>query len=336
MIKFSDALSDVTTSTHKDGYKVVKAKVARTGVQSYLRREFGDYAPVGNPDDVLKIYRPPSEVFSDDAVNGWAHVPVTIDHPADLVSPDNYKDLAVGEVTSRAKIGTDDGWLSLEFLLKDAAAIKASETTHKQYSGGYTADIDFTKGVTPTGESYDGIQRAINPNHLALVPKGRAFKDALHGDAKPWGITPQSETKKEPTMDLIKVMVGDKAVQVAATDADFIAKMVKDHQSALDTKDETIGELKAECAEATAKILTDAQIDELVTAKAEATARREAVRAKFGDEAVKDATDAEIKGIYSVMDKTPAKVDPVRKALADAKPGDADPWAAIIDKMKGK
>jgi len=137
-------------------------------------------------------------------------------------------------------------------------------------------------------------------------------------------------------MDLIKVMVGDKAVQVAAQDADFIAKLVKDHQKAIDEKDEMIGQLKAECAEANAKILSDAQIDAMVKERADAMARREAVRAKYGDEAVKDATDAEIKGIYSVMDKTPAKPDPVRQALADAKPRPDDPWSGVMDKMYGK
>ena len=137
-------------------------------------------------------------------------------------------------------------------------------------------------------------------------------------------------------MDIVKVMVGDKAVQVAASDADFIAALIKDHKAALDTKDEEIGALKAECAEANAKVLTDAQIDELVTAKAESKARRDAVRAKFGDEAVEGASDAEIAGIYRVMDKAPAKSDPVRQALADAKPDEKDPWGKVIDKMYGK
>ena len=332
-MNFEDALTDVRTRTHKDGYKLVAAKVARTGIQGYLRKEFGDSAPTGNPNDIIRVYRPPEEVFADRAINGWAHVPVTIDHPDVMVSPDNYKDYAVGEVTSRAKVD-DDGWLTLEFLLKDATAINASESTHKEYSGGYTADIEFISGVTSDGEFFDAVQKAINPNHLALVPKGRAFKDALPGDAKKWGISPQPETEKESKMDLIKVMVGDKAVQVAAADADFIAKMVKDHQEALDAKDEEIGSLKAECAEANAKVLSDEAIDALVTAKAEATARREAVRAKFGDEAVEGASDAEIKGIYKVMDTMPAKSDPVRKALADAKPNeDKNPWDDVMDKM---
>ena len=48
---------------------------------------------------------------------------------------------------------------------------------------------------------------------------------------------------------------------------------------------------------------------------------KEAVKAKFGDEAIKDASDAEIAGMYRVLDKAPAKVnDAARAVLNDMKP----------------
>jgi uncharacterized protein len=325
MIKFTDRANIGITKLTDDGYLVTQARALRTGVQVYRAHELGLEG-----DQLVKVMRPVESVFHKDSLASLAHAPVTMDHPSERVTSENWKQYAVGEVST--EVLRDGEYLALNIFLKDAKAIKDVDGGKRELSASYQADLH--KSDNP---DYDYVMQPPIYDHVAIVDRARAGSQARIGDNAPtWGAAPVTVTKKEPEMDLIKVMVGDKAVQVAAADADFIAKMVKDHQAAMDAKDETIGELKAECAEATAKILTDEAIDELVTAKAEATARREAVKAKFGDEAVKDATDAEIKGIYSVMDKAPAKVDPVRKALADAKPNEDDPWAGVIDKMYGK
>lgn len=336
-LRDSVAMRDV--QTHKDGYKIVRGRVARTGMQGYRRWELGDAAPVGDPNDVLQIYRPDDEVFAGSAVNGWAHVPVTLDHPAELVTPDNVKDLAVGEVTSRARI--DGEWFELEWMVKDSAGIEALDTTHFEVSGGYTAEIDFTPGVTADGRSYDGSQRSIDPNHLALVPKGRAFSDAASTVAN-WGAKPVIQDK-EVKMDIKTIVVGDKAVQVAASDASTVEQVMRDHKAEIEAKDAeiaardtTIGELKAENAETAKKVMTDADIAaevikrKAVTDKAAgfmpefkddgqslADIKRAAVRAHFGDDAAAaDVTDAEINGIFRVME--PAKVNEgVRDAMRE-------------------
>jgi hypothetical protein len=71
---------------------------------------------------------------------------------------------------------------------------------------------------------------------------------------------------------------------------------------------------------------------------ADAMARREAVKAKFGDEAIKDASDAEIAGMFKIIDKAPAQDDTARKALGDAMKMKAeekdDPWAKLNAKKK--
>ena len=46
-----------------DGYLVAEARVARTGIQEYSRRELG----MGG-DGVVRVYRPESEVFAEDAM----------------------------------------------------------------------------------------------------------------------------------------------------------------------------------------------------------------------------------------------------------------------------
>jgi hypothetical protein len=341
-VQFTDTVALREVQTHKDGYKIVRGRIARTGLQGYLRRELGDAAPMGDPNDVLQIYRPDDEVFADEALNGWAHVPVTVDHPPELVTPDNVSKYAVGETTARARVN-EDGWLDLEWIVKAARGISAMDSTHLETSGGYQALIDFTPGVTPDGRKYDGVQRGINPNHLALVPNGRAFSDAA--PVAKWGATPVILDKKEVQMDIKTVVVGDKAVQVAASDAHTIEQVMKDHKAELAAKDaeiaaaqETIGELKAECADTAKKVMSDADIAAAVVARKAVTdkaaefvegfndegqtladIKRAAVKAKFGDEAAAtEVSDAEINGIFRVME--PAKVnDAARDAMKEGK-----------------
>jgi uncharacterized protein len=324
MIKFNDRANIGQVKTTLDGYVIAQARALRSGVQVYRASELG---LIG--DHMVKVYRPEDSVFDTGSVNSLAHAPVTIDHPSEMVTADNWSKYAVGEVSK--DFLRDGEFLAANIFLKDKRAIDAVNSGKVELSAGYVADM-----MPSDNPAYDFIMGPPKYNHLAIVDKARAGNEARIGDsATTWGAAPLT-IERTPEMDLIKVMVGDKAVQVAAVDADFIAKLVKDHQTAIDEKDEMIGQLKAECKDATDKILTDAQIDALVKDKADAMARREAVRAKYGDEAVKDATDAEIKGIYSVMDKAPAKADPVRQALADAKPNTGNPWEKVMDKMYGK
>lgn len=314
---------------------------------------------MGDPDDVLQIYRPDDEVFSDGAVNGWAHVPVTLDHPPELVTPNNIKEYAIGEVTSRARI--DGEWFELEWMVKDNSGIEKMIDTHVQTSGGYTAVIDYTPGLTPDGRKYDGVQRSIDPNHLALVPRGRAFSDAANTVAN-WGTAPQ--LNKDHEMSMKPIAIGDAVVNVAIADADIVVKMIKDHkaeleaaQATIEARDETIGELKAECAEATSKVMTDEDIAAAVVARKAVTdkaatfdaefkdagqsvadIKRGAVRAVYGDEAAAtEVSDAEINGIFRVME--PKKVDDtarevLKKGKEKAKP--KGEWDGMFKKKGDK
>ena len=116
--------------------------------------------------------------------------------------------------------------------------------------------------------------------------------------------------------ELKTVILGDKEVSVEAKDAATVAAILKDHKAVLDAKDVAIGELKAKLADAEAKVLTDEALAELVDAKVEAKSKYEAVKAKFGDESIKDASDAEIAGMYRVIDKVAN--NSVRDAFGEA------------------
>lgn len=323
MHKFLDKATIGTVNRTSEGYVTARAKAVRAGVQDYRASELG---LIGN--HIVRVMRPETEVFAVDSVKGFAHAPVTNDHPAEMVDADNWRELAVGEVG--ANVMRDGEFLALDLILKDAAAIKAFDSGKKELSAGYTAEIEFVDGVA----EYDAIMKNIRINHLALVDAARAGSEARIGDsaANQWGVSPLTTVTEVPKMEMKAVAIGDKAVNVAATDADTLKAIV-------DAKDAAIGELKAQLADAQSQILSDDAIDALVKDRADAMARRDAVKAKFGDEAVKDASDAEILGMFKVIDKAPAADDAARKALGDAmkmkSEEENDPWAVVNAKKKG-
>ena len=319
MLKFQDRATVGATKDTQDGYLVATSKIARTGIQLYRADEVG---LIGS--HAVRVYRAESEVFSKDALASLQHAPVTLNHPKELVTSDNWASLAKGEVST--DILRDGDYLAASLIIKDSDAATAARSTHKEISLGYTASITMQDGVSPSGEKYDAVMTGFNYNHLALVPKGRAGDKARIGDsAINWGASPV--TTKGPAMELTKVVIGDKAINVAASDADVFTKLIAD-------KDTAIGTLKAELADAQSKILTDEQITAKVAAMADAATKRAAVKAKFGDDAIKDASDAEIAGMYRVIGD--AKDDTARKTIADmkTKEDNSDPWAKVIKAKK--
>jgi hypothetical protein len=91
-MQFTDAVTVAGTRRRDDGYLVADARIARTGIQTYHGSE------VGKPNmAAVRVYRPGSEVFSEDTLKSAAHRPVTNDHPEEHVTSKNWKDYAVGQ-----------------------------------------------------------------------------------------------------------------------------------------------------------------------------------------------------------------------------------------------
>src|SRR5690606_2471318 len=186
---------------------------------------------------------------------------------------------AVGEVGDAF---TKDGeWIVVNPMIKDAKGIEAAKTTHKEISMGYNANIVKARdGIDADFEMTD-----IRMNHLALAPRGRAVSQARIGgswvagpisDNQP-GVTPNNRPK-EGHMTTTAVVLGDKAVQVHVEDAAEVerfkresAKALADAEAKLTStiaaKDEEIGKLKAELADA--KKAAEIDVDALVAARSE-------------------------------------------------------------------
>lgn len=164
MTEILDCMPSERTYT-PEGFLIARAKLARSGIQPYRASEFSDVAD--NPMRILSIYRPPEEVFAPESLASFENAPLTNDHPSSFfVTADNWRHLAIGSVRN---IRQQDGYVVGDLIVQDKSAIALIESGKVGLSAGYQSQKEMTPGVTPDGQPYDGIQRNIRVNHIALV-----------------------------------------------------------------------------------------------------------------------------------------------------------------------
>lgn len=145
----------------------VKANLARTGIQRYRRAD----------GSVRVEYRPPEEVFREKSLASYVGAPVTVGHPAKVDRKSWKRDTAGVVVVHPHKTALHDGeqYVTTVVDVNEDQALDGVESGRLvELSVGYTCDFDPTPGVTPKGEKYDGVQRNIRVNHVALLPEGAA------------------------------------------------------------------------------------------------------------------------------------------------------------------
>ena len=181
--------------------------------EGYLTRA-GIFVYRDGQGNTVRELRPPEEVFHPDSLASFALVPVTNDHPSELLTADNAKQYAVGSVS---EVVTPDGdKVRASLMITDAAAIEALDAGKSELSCGYTANVEFSPGVW-NGQPYDAVQRNIRGNHVALVDAGRAGPAcAIRMDA--------AGAAQEITMEDVMLELGGAQYSVPA---DLAAELVK-------------------------------------------------------------------------------------------------------------
>lgn len=215
----------------------VPARIGRTGVQIYRNVDGSE----------RREYRPPEEVFSADSLSTLASAPVTRLHPPVLVTTDNWKDYAIGDVSEkqpeRQRVDSNE-FIEAPLVINHGPAIAEIQDGNLcEVSAGYTCELDETPGVTPNGERYDAIQRNIKYNHAALGPQGfaRAGREArLRTDGNQ--DTTTEKTKMKVTLDGIEYEKGSDS-HVSALET----KMTSEKARA-DKAEKELGETKATLA----------------------------------------------------------------------------------------
>lgn len=339
-MQFTDSAPIAGVRLTRDGYAVAEVRAARTGIQQYTGSE------VGRPDlAVVNVYRPPESVFAADSMASYGFKPVTINHPAEGVTADSWKDLAVGVVGG--DVVRDGGYVKVPLALMDAAAIKAVQDGTREISMGYVCDLAFEDGVTPEGEAYQAIQRDIRINHLALVPKGRAGPHCRVGDkgAPETGHDPapinhgdRHMTLKTITVDGLPVETTDAGI--AAIDklrgllstSDAALKAANDKATeTIAAKDAELAKKDAEIDDLKAKVIDGAALDALVAERSAIVTKAKALDAKvvtdgktnaeikravLGD-AAKDKPDAYVDAAFDLKTADLKVADPLRSTIAD-------------------
>lgn len=339
ILSIADRAEVSGTRRTADGYLVAECRAARgDNIQIYFGREIGD-------DDAsreFRVYRPADEVFKADSLRTYGNKPITVNHPAEGVTAENWRDTAVGHIGS--EVIRDGEFVKIPMMISDAAAIAHVEGGTRELSMGYDCELVMEAGTTADGRAYDAYQRNIRINHLAIVPAGRAGPQCRIGDQSRVRIEqPQKKDAvpmtKSVTIDGKTFEVADEiAAALAAKDAAAIAekqaiekkvtdttsaaadvltqaqKAIADLKAQIPTADQ-VGKMASELADAriaAKSIAPDLDTSALFTADAVKSA---AAKAVLGD-AAKDRSADYLSAAFDMLLARKNDADPVAKAIA--------------------
>ena len=335
-------MTDVATFTGArvtdEGYLIANVRTARIGTQDYRGVE------LDRPDlDTVTVYRDESEVFHKASLQTFGLLPVTDDHPVDLVTADTARMVSVG--TTNEEVLRDGEYLRIGIKLTDAATIRKVQDGKRELSVGYTSELVWGDGIAPDGTAYQARQTNIVGNHIAIVAAGRAGPLARIGDTEPitvagWGASPITDEKDVIMADAIQtrtVLIDGLSVVTTDAGAQALEKLqgqITDAQTALAAKDGELAAKDAKIAEMANATLSDADLDAKVAARADligkakaiakdvettglsdAAIRKAVVVEVLGDAALTGKPDAYIDAYFDILSEDAAKDDPVADAL---------------------
>lgn len=138
---------------------------SRTGIFTY----------VNDDGSLRRELRPASEVFDPASLASLEMLPVVEDHPADGRIGNDHKRAQGWTVDGVRRDGEN---VVGSLLVTDPDLLAAMRGGKQELSVGYAVNYDATPGVDPVHGKYDGVQRNIRGDHLAVVDFGRAGRDA--------------------------------------------------------------------------------------------------------------------------------------------------------------
>ncbi len=287
-----DVISASQRTKTPAGFLLVPAVFSRTGIHEYKAGQIGITDRPST--DVVKVYRPPSEVFDEESMSSFGRVPVTNDHPGGNghVTLDNVDSLSVG--TSDPGVTRDGDLMRGTLFITNKRAIQDIEDGKTQLSNGYHAQFDLTPGKTPEGEVYDAIQQDIRGNHIAIVQNGRGGPAVAIAD------------KGENT---VKLTLDGKEYEVDQAVADALKKADEDTKAAL--------QLASDAEEAAKKEKDPEDEDDDEKKKKNPFASKDAALKKERDEALA-ARDAAIRDVPTA-DQLDELAEARASVLADAR-----------------
>lgn len=260
-----------------NGYLRTTGKLTRVGIFDYLRAD----------GSIQKELRPAEEVFKTDSIASFGLVPLTNGHPPEALTSSNTRRWQTGTISEPKQ---DGDFMVADIQVTDEKTIDDAKAGKSELSNGYLCDFEETPGVHPQFGRYDGIQRNIRGNHVALVPRARGGRDLtirLDGDDArmiPDGHTPPTpqpgpSPRSDSKMKTIRIDGVDYEV------SEPVMQAVSKLQARADGAGEQIETLTAEVS--TEKARADKAGEDL---EAEKTARAD----ESSDEAIQKRVDARV------------------------------------------
>jgi hypothetical protein len=164
----------------RDGRMHVEvANISKACVNPYVGHEIPEWKALGlDGDKIYKLLRDPAEL--EKAAPTANNIPVMLEHVA-VTADDHQPELVVGSTGTGAIFQAPFLRNGLVLWARDGIDVVESEE-QKELSCAYHYRADMTPG-TYEGDSYDGVMRDIEFNHVALVREGRAGADVVVGDS---------------------------------------------------------------------------------------------------------------------------------------------------------
>lgn len=292
--------------------------------------------------------RHPDEVFHADSLASLAGVAVTEGHQG-LVSPATIRSLRVGTVVGDPKRA--GSMVQAKIQIEDERLISAQtkDKTYTELSCGYHMQYDPTPGVY-NGERYDGVQRNIRYNHLALCKPGTARagsacqmrldsdEDVYASDMQEVSDTdnqPATESERNDTMEieqlkaeLAKVQAELKAQteRADALDQAVKAEKVRADSAESDLKARARKELELQVVAVIPDVKCEGKSDRDLMA---AVVNKKMPKARF-DSASDEALKVLFENALLVEDSLPAKESPLRALETEATKTAAQARAEMI------
>ena len=287
-----------------EGYLRCWSTIARTGVQMYTDAD----------GSVRREYRPETEVASPESLASFAGKAITLEHPPVLLDSANTKDYQIG--FSGTEVVYDNGFVRAVMTITDQDAIeRIMRGDAKEVSAGYRVNYEANAGVTDSGENYDGNQKEISGNHIAVVRRGRAGPQVkLHLDrldaADPSLITPI----EEPSMTA-KVNFDGAEFEVTESVALAVTKEREDAKMSYEGMKKKYDELQAAADSMKADM---ASMEKEMKAKQDSAEGRADALAEENTALKADLDSAKQVNVDSLVEERIALIDQARTSLDSA------------------
>lgn len=153
--------------------------ISKEGVYDYLGSQIPGYP--GNPNDIVKVYRPMEELMRPETIESFKLLPFIDDHTWLGLKGINTGSLPFTGITGES-VYADAPYLRSN-LKVFSEELKADIMSGKvELSPGYLYDVYLQPGVW-NGQPYQYVQRNLRGNHLALVMTGRTGSDVAVMDS---------------------------------------------------------------------------------------------------------------------------------------------------------